>query len=355
MKRAGFVELAAAAGVSLATVDRALNGRQNVRRETLDHIAAVARRIGHPAALRFGGAEQALRPKIRFGVALHKQGQDFYRAFADALNAAVGAETTVQGQLVLEFSTSQAPSEMARLMRSMAGRCDVLAATAVDHPEVTAAVEDLRAGGMAVFALLSDFAPAARTGYLGLDNLKVGRVAGWMMARAVRFQALGPGKLAVFVGGHRWRGHEQRDAGFRAYLREAAQGLEVLGLEVLETQVNLETRQLTYEATLGLLRAHPTLRGIYVAGGGMEGAIAALREARSKRLGEGKVQLIVSALTPESRRGLAEGLVTLTIDTPLFDLCRAMFATMAQAALSPAPIRGESLYLPPVLSLPEML
>ena len=91
MKRAGFVELAAAAGVSLATVDRALNGRQKVRRETLDHIAAVARRIGHPAALRFGGAEQALRPKIRFGVALHKQGQDFYRAFADALNAAVGA------------------------------------------------------------------------------------------------------------------------------------------------------------------------------------------------------------------------------------------------------------------------
>ena len=350
MKRAGFVELAAAAGVSLATVDRALNGRQKVRRETLDHIAAVARRIGHPAALRFGGAEQALRPKIRFGVALHKQGQDFYRAFADALNAAVGAETTVQGQLVLEFSTSQAPSEMARLMRSMAGRCDVLAATAVDHPEVTSAVEDLRAGGMAVFALLSDFAPAARTGYLGLDNLKVGRVAGWMMARAVAFQALGPGKLAVFVGGHRWKGHEQRDAGFRACLREAA-----AGLEVLETQVNLETRQLTYEATRTLLRAHPTLRGIYVAGGGMEGAIAALREARVKGLVDGKVQLIVSALTPESRRGLAEGLVTLTIDTPLPDLCRAMFATMARAALSPAPIRGESLYLPPVLSLPEML
>lgn len=344
MKRAGFVELAAAAGVSLATVDRALNGRQNVRRETVDHIAAVARRIGHPAALRFGGVV-AVRPQVRFGVALHKQGQDFYRAFAGALHAGVVAEPAVQGQLVLEFSTSQAPSEMARLMRQMAGRCDVLAATAVDHPEVTAAVADLRAGGMAVFALLSDFAPGVRTGYLGLDNVKVGRVAGWMMARA----APAAGKLAVFVGGHRWAGHDQRDRGFRDYLRASAPGLEVL-----ETQVNLETRALTYETTLALLRAHPTLRGIYVAGGGMEGAIAALRAARTQGQGQGAVQLIVSALTPDSRRGLAEGLVTLTIDTPLPDLCRAMFATMARAALSP-PGRGENLFLPPVLTLPEML
>ena len=137
----------------------------------------------------------------------------------------------------------------------------------------------------------------------------------------------------------------------RLYLRASAPGLEVL-----ETQINLETRQLTYAATLALLRAHPTLRGIYVAGGGMEGAIAALREARAKGQGPGPgaVQLIVSALTPDSRRGLAEGLVTLTIDTPLPDLCRAMFATMARAALSP-PSRGETLFLPPVLSLPEML
>jgi LacI family transcriptional regulator len=346
MKRAGFAELAAAAGVSLATVDRALNGRQQVRRETVEHIAAVARRIGHPAAVRFGGGAAAARPHVRFGVALHKQGQDFYRAFAEALHSAVAQEASAQGRLVLEFSTSQAPSEMARLMRSMAGRCDVLAATAVDHSDVTAAVADLRAGGMAVYALLSDFAPALRSGYLGLDNRKVGRVAGWMMARAVT----APGKLAVFVGGQRWTGHQQRDRGFRDYLRETAPELEVL-----DTQINLETRALTYEAVLALLRAHPTLRGIYVAGGGMEGAIAALRAARAKGLGDGQVQLIVSALTPESRRGLAEGLVTLAIDTPLPDLCRAMFATMAGAALGTPQAGPADLYLPPVLTLPEML
>ena len=342
----GMAELAAAAGVSIATVDRILNGREPVRAVTAARVAEAALRIGHPAALQIAPAP-ALR-EVRFGVVLHKQGQDFYKAFAEALRDAVAAEPSVRGRLVLEFSTSQAPSEMAGLMRSMVGRCDVLAATAVMHPDITSAVEALRDRGLSVFALLSDFAPAARAGYLGLDNLKVGRTAGWMMTKATQ----GPGKLAIFVGGHRWNGHELRDLGFRGFLAEAAPDLEVL-----ETLVNLETRKLTYEATLNLLARQPDLRGIYVAGGGMEGAIAALRDFGAGDAAGAKkpVALVVSALTQDSRRGLAEGQVTLVIDTPLEQLCRALTARMALASLSPRAERGKDLFLPPSLSIPQML
>lgn len=56
----------------------------------------------------------------------------------------------------------------------MARDCDVLAATAVNHPEVTAAVQAVTAAGTPVFALLSDFAQGVRAGYVGLDNLKAG-------------------------------------------------------------------------------------------------------------------------------------------------------------------------------------
>ena len=331
-RRPGLVELALAAGVSVATVDRALNGREKVRGDTVARIADAARKLGHPAALRLAGV-LADQPEVRFGVALHKQGQDFYKAFAEELHRAVGEAKGARGRLVLEFSTSQAPSEMARLLRSMAGRCDVLAATAVNHPEVTEAVQFLRETGMHVFSLLSDFAEGSRTGYLGLDNLKQGRTAGWMMAAVAKK----PGKLAIFVGGHRWHGHELRETGFRAYLREAAPGLEVL-----EALVNLETRQLTYEATLGLLARHATLRGIYVAGGGMEGAIAALREAKRT-----DVALIVSALTPDSRTALAEGVVLMVLDTPLEKLCRALMATMTRAALGQGEVERVQVFLAP--------
>ncbi len=342
-RRPGMRELAAAAGVSLATVDRALNGREAVRPETRARLAEVAARIGHPAAARLLGGQAVVAPQVTFGVVLHKQGQDFYKAFAEELHRAVAAAPGLRGRLVLEFSVSQSPSDMAGLMRRMRGRCDVLAATAVNHPEVTAAVEALRAEGLAVFSLLSDFAQGVRAGYLGLNNLKVGRTAGWMIGLA----APGPGKVALFVGGHRWHGHELREAGFRAYLREAAPHLEVL-----ETLVNLETRQLTYEATLALMARHPDLRGIYVAGGGMEGAIAAARE--SGRPGE--VALVVSALTPDSRAGLAEGVVTLVTDTPLEKLCRDLIARMAAVALTgPGAADGAQHFLPPDLHIRESI
>ncbi|MEO8241063.1 MAG: LacI family DNA-binding transcriptional regulator [bacterium] len=337
MRRARMADLAAAAGVSLATVDRALNGRERLRPETLAHIVAVARQIGHPAAARF---EVGSGVRRRFGVVLHKREQEFYKAFADELRRTAAAERRVDVELVLEFASSQAPSEMAGLMRKMAGRCDVLAATAVNHPEVTAAVADLRDKGLAVHALLSDFAPGLRAGYLGLDNLKVGRVAGWMMDRSIA----DPGSLAVFVGGNRWHGHELRDQGFRAYLRDHAPRLTVL-----ETQINLETRQLTYEAVRGLLVNRPDLRGIYVAGGGMEGAIAALRDMG------GKLPLVVSALTPESRRGLAGGQVAMVIDTPLEKLCRALMTRMVASQPGTTILAGKPEFLPPDLHIRESL
>ncbi len=71
-----------------------------------------------------------------------------------------------------------------------------------------------------------------RQHYLGLNNLKIGRIAAHMIAATTHR----PGKIAVFVGGHRWHGHELRETGFRSYFREFAPQFRVL-----DTLVNLET------------------------------------------------------------------------------------------------------------------
>ena len=63
--------------------------------------------------------------------------------------------------------------------------------------------------GKPVFSLLSDFAQGIRESYIGLNNMKVGRSAGWLISRT----APHPGKVALFVGSHRWHGHELRETG----------------------------------------------------------------------------------------------------------------------------------------------
>ncbi|TGR91078.1 LacI family transcriptional regulator, partial [Mesorhizobium sp. M2E.F.Ca.ET.209.01.1.1] len=94
-----------------------------------------------------------------------------------------------------------------------------------------AVVETLKARGQPVFWLLSDFAAGIREGNVGLDNRKGGRSAAWMIAKAARK----PGKVALFVGSHRFHGHELREIGFRSFFRERAPDFTVM-----ETLVNLE-------------------------------------------------------------------------------------------------------------------
>lgn len=341
-RRMTITDLAAAAGVSIATVDRVLNGRQKVRPQTVERVYKAAQAIGYHAAGLIGQRLQDDVPTLRVGFVLHKERQAFYQAFAAALQTATKALPGVRAEAVIEFAPSQSPADFARLMLAMKGRVDAIGSTAVSHHQVTEAISELQAAGIPTFALLNDFAQGIRQHYVGLNNLKVGRIAASMLAQA----AHEPGKLAVFVGGYRWQGHELRETGFRSYLREMAPGFTTL-----DSLLNLETRQLTYEATLELLGRHPDLKGIYLAGGGMEGAIAALREVRPP----GAVKLVVNELTPDSRAALQDRYVTMVISTPLDALCRDLLALMLDAVQSGGSAVLGQHFLQPVVYLPEMM
>jgi LacI family transcriptional regulator len=339
-KRMTIHDVAHEAKVSVATVDRVLNAREKVREDTARRVYEAARKVGYHATALIGQRLQPDLPRLRIGFVLHKERQSFYQAFRAEIERMVANAAGVRVQAVIEFSSSQSPSEFAALMDSMVGRVDVVCATAVAHPEITDAVQRLNGSGIACFSLLNDFAPGVRQNYIGLNNIKVGRIAAHLIASTCHQT----GKIAVFVGGYRWHGHELRETGFRSYFREYAPQFAVL-----DTLINLETRQLTYEATLDLLGRHPDLRGIYCAGGGMEGAIAALREVRQP----GEVALVVNELTPESRQALIARQVSMVISTPLQRLCADLLALSVEALQNGiTPVAGQH-FLQPDLYLPE--
>lgn len=339
-KRPTISDLARDSGVSVATVDRVLNGRAKVREETARRVYDAAQRIGYHAASLIGQRMFADLPEIRFGFVFPKGRQTFWQTVAREMEAAVARATGIRGQMSLEFVSSQSPSEIADLMMQLSESCDAVAASAVNHIQITDTVTQIQNNGKPCFSLLNDFAQGVRQGHIGLNNMKAGRIAAHMMLKA----APQPGKLAVFVGGYRWHGHELRETGFRSYFREYSPGFSVL-----DTMVNLETRQLTYEATLELLQRHPDLRGLYCAGGGMEGAIAALREVRSP----GQVALILHELTPDSRAALADRYAEMAIATPLERLCSETVRLMTEAVQKEDTSALAQHFLRPDLHLPE--
>lgn len=341
-RRPTIQDIAAEAGVSVATVDRVLNGRLKVREETARKVSEAAHRIGYHAT---NLIEQRLRadlPELRMGFVLQKEKQAFYQTLAAEIDRAVRTAPGIRGRALIEFASSQSPSEVAEIMAGMRGRVDAVAAVAVNHHQVTEAVLRLKDGATPTFALFNDFAQGERLNYIGLNNLKVGRIAAWMLATAARK----PGKIAIFVGGHRWHGHELRETGFRSYFRESKPQFQVL-----DTLVNLETRQLTYEATLDLLARHTDVVGLYLAGGGMEGAIQALREVRQP----GQVALVVNELTPESRTALSDGYLTMVIGTPLKQVCDDLVGLIKTTVLSPDSAVPSQHFLDPVIYVPESI
>jgi LacI family transcriptional regulator len=341
-RRPTVQDVAREAGVSVTTVDRALNGRAKVREDTIRKIAEAAHRVGYHGKGVFENRLKTVVPEVRFGFVLSKKGQEFYQIYAREIERAVAERRDVRARADIRYASSQAPDEFARLLHELGETCDAVACGAVNDQRLTQVVQQLKDDGVPVFSMLNDFAQGVRKNYIGTNNMKSGRVAAGYLTRTIQK----PGKLAIFVGGNRWHGHDLREVGFRSFVREVD-----LGFTVLDTLVNLETRQVTYEATLDLLNRHPDLRGVYVAGGGMEGAIAALREVHPVP----RVGLVVNELTSESRAALIDGYVSMVMRTPLETMCPELIELMVRATRNEDDGTIGQHFLDPHIILPEML
>ncbi|SES43218.1 transcriptional regulator, LacI family [Tranquillimonas rosea] len=342
MKRPRISDVAERAGVSVATVDRVMSGRAKVREETVRKVERAAQDIGYHGVNVIRSRINSSLPEVRLGVVLQKERHSFYQGFVRELEAQTTALTNRNVRLSVRFAQSTRADELADLLRGMKGHVDAVASTGIDHHEVTAAVQDLRDAGIPTFSMLSDFAQGVRESYLGLNNLRVGRTAGWLISHI----AAKPGKVAIFVGAHRYHGHELREAGLRSYLREFGSGFELL-----EAQINLETRELTHEATLELMARHPDLAGLYVAGGGMEGAIEAFGQAGAPP----GCALLVNELTPESYRGLQSRTVSIVFGTPIRQLVSELLALAGNAVdHGQAETPGQRFFAPDIYT-PESL
>ena len=317
-RRPTIKDVAQEAGVGVATVDRVLNGRLPVREQTASRVFEAAKALGYHATGLIAKRVEASLPRYRLGILLQKHDRSFYQivgeTFSQVCRSFYGANVNCE----IDFVTESTPAAIGEKLKTLAFRNQAIAMVAPDHPGMTSEVEALQQRGIPVFSLLSDFAPGLRAGYVGLNNSQVGRTAAWMIARAAR----GPGKVACFIGSHRFHGHELREIGLRSYFRE-----EAPDFEVLETMVNLDTPEVTQEATINLVRRHKDLVGIYVSGGGMEGALAALREENMA----GKLGLVINEQTLPGRQALADNIATAMIAVPVQQFAQETVRLMVEA------------------------
>ncbi|MET1416681.1 LacI family DNA-binding transcriptional regulator [Roseibium sp. HPY-6] len=332
MKRRPTIrDVAIEAGVSTSTVDRVLNGREAVRHETAIQVYAAADKLGYHAVNLIKQRMQEALPALNIGVLLLNAENPFYKSFRSALENAAQSFSHSQINLYFANVATQAPQDYAETLVSFAGNADVVCAVAIDHPVVNRAVEELQHCGVPVFSILTDFGQNARRYYVGSNNIADGRAAGWLMSNL-----LAKGKVAVFVGGHRWHGHMLRESGFRASMRELNPHLEYL-----DPIANFDARDFAYECLRELLDRHADLKGVYVAGGGRSGIIAALREAREAN----EVSLILHETDDASVDAMRDGFADMILSTDIESISKDLFKTAAMLRdKGSEPLQGQSFH-----------
>ncbi len=189
MRRPTIPDLAEAAGVSVATVNRVLSGAANVRLATRERVQKAAEEIGFYGVGSIQARVAAARPHLRFGVLLLQPHRPFYQNVARALEAAAATASGAQVDLRIEFLEDLSPQNVANRALDLSADCDAICVTAAVHPVVTEALEQIQARGLPVFALISQISVAGQISYIGLDNWKVGRTSAWAFANICKTPA----------------------------------------------------------------------------------------------------------------------------------------------------------------------
>lgn len=217
-------DLARAAGVSLATVDRVLNGRRGVTGDTIERVHRAIGEIGYvrnvsAAALARGRAH-------RFAFLLPGTDDLFLQAVRARIAEANLALAPEMVQLDVVSPRSGDPHDVARAIGEIAaGDADGVALMIPQSPQARDAVLRLRERipDVVSFAAGQDDLPGVPR--VGIDDRAAGRTAGRLVGR---FLGGGPGSVLVVGETMTLRPEIERRHGFDAVLRGAFPRLRAL-------------------------------------------------------------------------------------------------------------------------------
>lgn len=318
MKRPKMEDIAREANVGIATVDRVLNARAKVSERTSLQVFAAAKKLGYHSTPLIQMRIREQRPVVKLGFLMQSPRMEIYALLAQSISEACQNTILAQAKCDVMIYESLAIAQINDALKEVAENNDAIAIVCPDHPQIVNTINDIRARGKPVITMLSDLAGESRNAYIGTDNYKMGRTAGWFLTQA----DVPSGDYLCLVGSTRFRGQEARESGFRSYLREYASNCRVL-----DTTMNYERPEISYEIVTDMIKNNPHLKGIYACAGGVAGVVEALRDLQMS----GQLRVALSEITDVTKGALVENLAQVTFATPVAKICHTTVNAMINA------------------------
>ncbi len=323
-KRAGIHEVAAAAGVSIGTVDRALHGRPDISEATRKRVMRAAQKLGYRPNL----AARALsgkKKRIRIAVCIPREIHYFY----DQLWAGVYAEAERWADFGVEFEhhplKELGAREIVVLEKILQSNPDGIVLTPGQPEQTSALITRAETQGVRVICVSTDAPASGRSGIVCVDPLLNGALAGELMAKFVP-----PGSsVAAVTGMLSTEDHARKTEGFtRSFFQHCPKGSMV---GVVEAH---EHKQESFQRTKELLARFDSLAGIYVNTVNCLPVCDALAACKMT----GKVKLITTDLFREMVPFLKDGTIAASIYQHPHQQGRLAVVALAQYLVQGVPI-----------------
>lgn len=295
-KTARFIEIAAAAGVSVATVDRVLNERGSVSAQARDRVVAAARELAVPRLL-----PDTRHGLIHIDILLPDNRSPFFQRLRQALQQAL----PMLDQRVVVHQQTLGEKDEAGLLRALRPRPYLrqgLIVAAPDTPAVQLALQAAIQRGEQVVLVVSNVAGLPQARYVGIDNHAAGRTAGLLLGRLCRQR----GRGLLLSSRPDYRGHLERASGCAEVL---VQDFPHLQCDQVATATHDDADRCHAAVSLAFKQGQP-IAGIYNSGAGSPGIEAALRRYAI----HDKVCWVTHELSDDHRLYLQQGLLDVVID-----------------------------------------
>jgi LacI family transcriptional regulator len=308
-------DLAEEAGVSLATVDRVLNGRAGASKKTIHAVNSAIERIGFER--NHVAATLARKRGYRFGFVVSSvpgQFLDEVLKRIEEANAALGPEM-VQA-VVLRVDQSDPHQVAGYLGRLSADDFDGVAIMAPETPQIRDAIKRLEERGMRSIAFIANQQTDEPDNFVGIDNRAAGATAGRIMGRFCRQMR---GSVMVIAETMQSRDSLERRLGFDRVINDAFPNLQVL--PSLETRGDAER---AFQIIRNTFRHNPDLAGAYVASSEARVPIEAIGRCKGGR----ELVKIVHERTPFTQSALLADQVDAVVAQDPGHLVRSAIRTL---------------------------
>lgn len=262
-------DLSKASGVSVGTVSRALNDKNEVSADTAKRIRQLAQELGY-VPNRAGKALSAQKNLNTIGVLLPSINGPFFDDIKQGVRDAEREFKDLGLEVILREVEGWNVDEHLQTMLALKEQgCKALAVCTVDHEKIRNCINDFEQIGIPVLLINNDVRDCKKVAFVGPNYYRSGEIAAALLYKSRSFQPL---KILIVVGLMSHHGHAARVEGFTREMQRYKCDYEIVS--VVEGMDNdIVTQQVTMEA----LRAHPEVNCIYMASGsGVSGLGAAI-------------------------------------------------------------------------------